>query len=258
VGTVREELVTTSEIPKLDRLVGEDGKERPARATAARKPVALLNPSRLDVRRAQEWQELSGANEAPAIATSTDMRKLYREVTARPEPTPELPDGQYRVVYADPPWQYGDRLVDGYGPAEDHYRTLSVGEIATIGIHTRVAKDAVLFLWVPSPMLEEGLLVARQWGFIYKASFVWDKVAHNYGHYNSVRHEFLLICTRGSCLPESRELIDSVQEIPRRERHSAKPGQFREIIMQLYPTGPRIELFAREKARDWDVWGAEV
>jgi len=34
VGTVREELVTTSEIPKLDRLVGEDGKERPARAAA--------------------------------------------------------------------------------------------------------------------------------------------------------------------------------------------------------------------------------
>ena len=42
------------------------------------------------------------------------------------------------------------------------------------------------------------------------ASFVWDKVKHNMGHYNSVRHELLLICVRGSCQPDVVKLFDSV------------------------------------------------
>lgn len=254
LGQVQADLEKAGVYPYTpDTITGADGKRYPAR-----KPVALLNPTPLDVRRAQEWQDLGEASEAPAIATPSEMRKLYRAATAKPEPTPGLPNGRYRVVYADPPWQYGDKLVDGYGPAEDHYRTLSMDELAGMDVAGIVADDAVLFLWVTSPMLLACAPVIRAWGFEYKASFVWDKVAHNYGHYNSVRHELLLVCTRGSCLPESRELIDSVVEIPRSEVHSAKPRQFRDMIMKLYPTGPRIELFARDKARDWDVWGAEA
>ena len=67
------------------------------------------------------------------------------------------------------------------------------------------APDAVLFLWVPSPLLADGWPLIAAWGFTYKASFVWDKVKHNYGHYNSVRHELLLIAPRGSCLPENHD-----------------------------------------------------
>ena len=80
---------------------------------------------------------------------------------------------------------------------------------------------------------------------------------HNMGHYNSVRHEFLLVCTRGSCTPDNVQLFDSVQSIERTE-HSKKPEAFRKIIETLYTNGSRIELFAREKHDGWQSWGNEL
>jgi N6-adenosine-specific RNA methylase IME4 len=99
--------------------------------------------------------------------------------------------------------------------------------------------------------------VIRAWGFTYKAAFIWDKIKHNMGHYNSVRHELLLICTRGSCQPDVQTLFDSVQSIER-TRHSAKPAEFRTIIDTIYPHGPRLELFARTTAEGWDAHGNQV
>ncbi len=169
----------------------------------------------------------------------------------------EFPNGKFRVLYADPPWKYGDELVESYGPAGLHYPTMTLTELCTLPIQPLAEDNAVLFLWATSPMLPEALQLVKAWGFEYKASFIWDKVKHNMGHYNSVRHELLLICTRGSCLPDSSELIDSVQVIERTE-HSVKPEEFRQIIDKLYPLGNRIELFARRKVDGWQNWGNEI
>ena len=76
------------------------------------------------------------------------------------------------------------------------------------------------------------------------------------GCYNSVRHEILLIATKGSCTPDNSELIDSVQSIER-TKHSEKPEEFRQIIETLYKYGNKIELFARNKIEGWDVYGNE-
>lgn len=181
-----------------------------------------------------------------------------------------LPDGQYRVIYADPPWKYNDKLElstknggESYGPADAHYRQLSIDELCFLSddsgrkVADLPADDAVLFLWTTSPILEDTFSVIKAWGFEYKTSFVWDKVKHNMGHYNSVRHEFLLVCTRGSCTPDNSKLFDSVLSIERGE-HSAKPKEFREIIDTIYPHGPRIELFARERIAGWDAWGNQA
>jgi N6-adenosine-specific RNA methylase IME4 len=116
----------------------------------------------------------------------------------------------------------------------------------------------VLFLWTTSPFLEDSFKIINSWGFKYKSSFVWDKVMHNMGHYNSVRHEFLLIATKGSCTPDEKKLFDSVQSIEKTRKHSEKPEKFREIIDTLYVYGNRIELFARKKHDHWDVYGNEV
>lgn len=162
-------------------------------------------------------------------------------------------DKKYRVIYADPPWSYGDKQnIDGLGGAEKHYPTMSLNDICDIPIPAE--ENAVLFLWVTSPLLEDAFKVIRAWGFKYKSSFVWDKIAHNMGHYNSVRHEFLLICTKGSCTPDVKKLFDSVVSIERTE-HSRKPKEFRDMIDTLYPIGNRLEMFARESADKWDVWG---
>jgi N6-adenosine-specific RNA methylase IME4 len=134
---------------------------------------------------------------------------------------------------------------------------MTIEQLCELPIKNLAADNAVLFLWVTSPLLEECFEVIEAWGFEYKASFIWDKVKHNYGHYNSVRHELLLLCTRGSCLPDNSELFDSVQSIERSDRHSEKPEEFRKIIDNLYHDGNRIELFARVKVEGWEAWGNE-
>ena len=136
----------------------------------------------------------------------------------------------------------------------DHYPVLELDAICAIPVSEWAEDNAVLFLWVTSPVLEEAFRVVHAWGFEYKASFVWDKIKHNMGHYNSVRHEFLLICTRGSCQPDKQQLFDSVQSIER-SKHSEKPAEFYDIIETLYTHGRKLEIFARARRDGWDVYG---
>jgi len=170
----------------------------------------------------------------------------------------ELPADKFRVVYADPPWSYGGTGLDQYGPAERHYPSMTIAQLCALDIKSITHENAVLFLWVTSPLLAECWPVIAAWGFNYKTSFVWDKVKHNFGHYNSVRHELLLVCTRGRCTPDAKELVDSVQTIERSAKHSEKPEQFRAIIEKLYTQGKRLELFARGQHAGWSAWGNEA
>jgi N6-adenosine-specific RNA methylase IME4 len=167
---------------------------------------------------------------------------------------------KYRVIYADPAWSYNDKQqTDKLGGAIKHYNTMTTSEICNLPINYISEKNAVLFLWVTSPLLPDGMQVMQEWGFKYKSMFIWDKVKHNMGHYNSVRHELLLIGTKGSCVPDNKKLYDSVQAIEKTEKHSQKPKEFIEIIDDLYQFGNRIELFAREKhGENWQYWGNEV
>lgn len=187
--------------------------------------------------------------------------EAIRQVRHQGKKEAPAPTGKYRVIYADPPWQYGNAGAigdtDSYGRAERHYPTMSIAELCELPIKDVAEDNAVLFLWVTSPLLEESFEVIRAWGFKYKTSFVWDKIKHNFGHYNSVRHEFLLICTRGSCTPDVGQLFDSVQTIERSDKHSQKPQEFRQIIDTLYTHGGKLELFARELFAGWEAWGNE-
>lgn len=189
------------------------------------------------------------------------VARVRREIKADAiRKTISAPEAKYRVVYADPPWSYGDKADAGSvqsGGAARHYPTMSITQLCAVPVAEWCEENAVLFLWVTSPLLFECAPVVKAWGFSYRASFVWDKVRHNMGHYNSVRHEFLLVCVRGSATPDVVELFDSVQVIER-TGHSEKPAEFRRIIDTLYPHGKRVELFAREQVDGWTAWGNEI
>lgn len=167
---------------------------------------------------------------------------------------------KFRIIYADPAWRYNDKQdTPQLGGAAKHYDTMSVSEICSLPVNEISEKDSVLFLWVTSPLLEDAFTVIKSWGFKYKTSFVWDKVKHNMGHYNSVRHEMLLIATKGSCTPDNKTLYDSVQSIERNENHSEKPIEFLNIIDNLYNYGNKLEMFCRNIKKDkWYGWGNEI
>jgi N6-adenosine-specific RNA methylase IME4 len=195
-----------------------------------------------------------------ATAEVKRAERVERLVQISQGNTPLGSDRTFNVIYADPPWRYGDRRqsdIIGATGAEHHYPTMTLEELRNLEVESLASENCVLFLWATSPLLKEALELCEAWGFKYKAQFVWDKIKHNMGHYNSVRHELLLICTRGSATPENVKLFDSVQSIERTE-HSRKPEEFRDIINTLYPSGNRIELFARRPAKGWHVWGNQI
>ena len=167
---------------------------------------------------------------------------------------------KFRVIYADPAWSYNDKQdTPQLGGAAKHYDTMSVSQICNLPVNEISEKNSVLFLWVTSPLLEDAFTVIKSWGFKYKTSFVWDKIKHNMGHYNSVRHEFLLIATKGSCTPDNKKLYDSVQAIERNNNHSEKPIEFLNIIDDIYNYGNKLEMFCRNiKKEKWYGWGNEI
>jgi N6-adenosine-specific RNA methylase IME4 len=179
-------------------------------------------------------------------------RKEIRETFEKQDV--EINDKKYRIIYADPPWKYGNSMPLGTTEPQDYYLLMDTDDICAMPIKDITEKDAVLFLWSTSPHLPEALEVAKAWGFTYKTTFIWDKIKHNMGHYNSVRHEILLVCTKGACTPDVKRLFDSVVSEERTE-HSKKPNVFREIIETIYTYGNKIELFARETPKGWDVFG---
>jgi len=230
--------------------------------TSAAKLGQQIGVSHATVERARALQkadpELLAAVKAGTITLSQARREVKAaEVTKRVS----LPDAKYRVLYADPPWAYHDKADEGAvqaGGAARHYPSLSIADLCALPVSTLCEPNAVLFLWVTSPLLFESVAVIKAWGFSYRASFVWDKVKHNMGHYNSVRHEFLLVCVRGSCQPDVVKLFDSVVTEERTE-HSVKPAVFRTLIDTIYPHGKRLELFARgEVPSGWDAYGFEA
>ncbi|TRZ80526.1 hypothetical protein D4R86_04200 [bacterium] len=227
----------------------ESGRRQPLLSFSHHSEVASLTP---------EKQELF-LNKA--IEENLSVRDLRREIHKEKYNNSivdvELPNNKYRIIYADPPWSYGnDRTYYG-GDQISHYPSMTIEELRQMSIRDIIEDNAVLFIWVTSPVLKESFEVIEAWGFDYKTSFIWDKIKHNMGHYNSVRHEFLLICTKGSCTPDNMKLFDSVQSIERTE-HSEKPEYFRKIIDTLYTYGKRIELFARRKTEGWDCYGNQL
>jgi N6-adenosine-specific RNA methylase IME4 len=213
--------------------------------------------------RATAIKEIENGVEVRAAIRSA-KKESYNKKIAKSKP--KALEDSYRIFYADPPWKYhGLNQADEHGHAERHYDCLDDVQLCEYkpGQGQRMVKDmaednAVLFMWVTSPLLERCFAVIRAWGFEYKASFVWDKVKHVMGHYNSVRHELLLICTRGSCTPDIPKLVDSVQSIERSDKHSEKPTEFYSIIEGMYDHGRKLELFSRSVPRDgWDQDGNE-
>lgn len=166
-----------------------------------------------------------------------------------------------RVLVADPPWQFGDKLPGPKRGAAKHYPTLSVGDICAFPLPP-LADDAHLFVWRVSSMQQEALDVMRAWGFTLKTELVWVKRTVNgnrhFGMGRTLRaeHEVCLIGTRGKPRVRSRS-IRSVFEAVASRRHSEKPDEFYALVESLCD-GPYVELFARRHRPDWQCFGNEL
>lgn len=172
---------------------------------------------------------------------------------------------KYKIIYADPPWQYRVYSQKGQGrSAENHYHTMNIKDIMALPVDKIADKDCILFLWITFPCLKEGIEVMERWGFKYKTcGFNWvkrNKKKNTYfmglGFWTRSNSEVCLIGTKGQpkCVSKSVSQICDARIM----EHSKKPAEIRERIVELCGELPRVELFARDKVKGWDSLGDEI
>lgn len=180
---------------------------------------------------------------------------------------------KYQIILADPPWRFknwsmselakrGEKWArkNGISP----YDVMNNEDIYKLPIGNLADKNCILFLWATYPKLQEAIETIKAWGFIYKTvAFTWvkqNKISDGWhfglGYWTRGNPEICLLATKG----KPKRVNNSVANltISHLRGHSQKPDEVRDKIVQLVGDLPRIELFAREKVKNWDVWGDEV
>lgn len=166
----------------------------------------------------------------------------------------------YRVVVADPPWQYVDGCWDRQkSKAASQYPTLDVSDICKLPVERFASEDSYCFLWITNRHLLEGIgkTVLEAWGFRPITVLTWEKSNLGLGYYLRNKTEHLAFGVKGSPGQFDRKDFPTIMKYPWR-KHSVKPHEFYSSISGL-THGPYLELFARDNSRNgWTQWGNEV
>ncbi len=183
---------------------------------------------------------------------------------------------KYQIIYADPPWQYNDKLgtdIAKMGGYDKYYKGMPLDSICSLPINNIAADNSILFLWATMPLLPSAFKVIEAWGFTHKTTaFTWIKlnpksktIFKGVGRWVMGNAELVLLATKG----KPKRVSKSISQIVMSERssHSKKPQEVRRRIVELMGDLPRIELFARKPSNmlmpddsydGWDCWGNEV
>jgi N6-adenosine-specific RNA methylase IME4 len=194
--------------------------------------------------------------------TRRALVSLVRQRLGLMPETPDLPDGQFACIVADPPWQldsgpdvFGGTIESGHDALA--YQQMALDAISELGVQSLAADDAHLYLWTTNRYLRHAYSIAEAWGFKPSVPLVWCKQPRGVGLGDTFRltTEFVLFARRGN-LPHARIVPTTWFNWPR-GRHSAKPAEFYELVETVTP-GPYVDLFARTARDGWTVWGDEA
>jgi len=182
-----------------------------------------------------------------------------------------VPEGGFKVIYVDNPWQFKTFSKKGLDGRPQHYKRMTLKEIKALPVLDLAAKDCHLFLWTSAPFLEQAFEVLKAWGFKYSSrAFLWvklnptkadtfifadDTFCFGPGYTTRSNPEDCLLARRGKPKRNSK----SVRELmfAARREHSRKPDETIRRIEQ-YADGPYLELFARTTRKNWTTWGNET
>jgi len=179
---------------------------------------------------------------------------------------------KYQIIYADPPWSYYNdndakpNCTTVKGMRRPPYNVLGSESIKKIAVNKIANDNCILFIWTTDYHLVKCIEVISEWGFKYKTiGFAWAKKTKTnkpvcfMGAYTMKSGiELCLLATKGDIhkLIKKKNIKSLIET--QREKHSKKPNEARERIVELMGDLPRIELFARKKTKGWDIWGDEI
>jgi N6-adenosine-specific RNA methylase IME4 len=198
-----------------------------------------------------------------------------------------LPDKKYGVIYADYPRRFNvhSRETGLDRSPENHYPTMTFRQIVDLPVRELAAPDCVLFYWSTAASLVDDFEIMAEWGFLalrprdelgrlkrdaegeplppigagtYRSHQIWLQDKLGLGYWFRDVHESLLVGARGKIVAPAPGSQDRSVVAAKLGPHSRKPEHFAEMIERLFPSLPKIELFARRGRPGWDVWGYEA
>lgn len=171
---------------------------------------------------------------------------------------------KFKVILADSPWEYSNKRTGGslVSGADSKYNTLSLDDLCNLSVKEVADKNAVLFLWVTTPLKYEvaqsGLV--EKWGFTYKTTIYWRKIMSlGLGFNFRGQVEECWMCTRGKVKPFRTQIPNIIESKVR--KHSQKPEEFFQMIepsLAKFNLNPRLEMFSRTIRPGWYAIGNEI
>jgi hypothetical protein len=123
------------------------------------------------------------------------LQRQQRAAAIAAEPPP-LPHGPFRVVVADPTWQYG-RADDPTHQGTCPYPTMPLEAIQKLPVGPLACDDSILWLWTTNAHLRQAFDVAAAWGFETKTVLTWVKDRFGTGNWLRGQTEHCLLAVRG-------------------------------------------------------------
>lgn len=266
VAKHRRMLIAGGQIVHHEKRKGRDGVSQPAK----RRPIKTQYVPEPENQRLY----LDGAK---AIRTIQQKRNravrldLLNEISRRmPDgEVGELPRKKFPVILCDYAWpnvvyseETGQDKGYPYPPMP-----LDEGMVLCAGDNSPALDAAVLFFWTTANRMDIAVDMIRAWGFDYKSQIIWNKMHQGTGRWVFDLHEVLIIATRGSIpAPIPGDQCPSVY-FEKKSEHSRKPVYFAELIQELYPDIPKLEMFQRKQSLapddvrlngQWQFWGNEA
>ena len=185
---------------------------------------------------------------------------------------------RFRVIIADPPWSFGDKLRMSSTPrgAEANYATMPTTDVMELAVGPLMEPDSVGAVWVPDALLQDGLSVLKAWGFEHRQVWTWVKtakgeerldpdgvpddlaMAFGMGRLARACCEHLLVGVRGRPYPHLRDRSTRNVFLHAALPHSQKPETVQDALERMFPEGPHLELFARRQRPGWVCVGNEA
>tara|TARA_R110002049_G_scaffold89772_1_gene225552 strand:- start:2808 stop:3377 length:570 start_codon:yes stop_codon:yes gene_type:complete len=173
---------------------------------------------------------------------------------------------KYKLIYADPPWQFSDKNTGGsyISGASNKYRTTGIEQLKQLDVQSIADKDCLLVMWWVGAMPQEAIDLVNAWGFTIKNmnGFVWRKITKKgkryfgMGHYTRAGSESAIIAIKGKPKIHSH----SVRAVQTKKilEHSVKPDLFRNLCVEMAGDVKRLEMFARRSTNGWDLFGDQA
>jgi len=207
---------------------------------------------------------------------------------------------KFQTIVADPAWSFLDslKMSDVARGAQANYNTMTISRIKELPVkQVSDPNGALLVLWVPSSLLQEGLDVMKSWGFIHKQTYIWvkhkkepllsllkkfviqvnnngfkktildisksfnlnDTLAFGMGRLFRQTHEIALVGINNKNIYKLlKNKSQRSVSLDVNMKHSKKPDHLQNSLEIMFPDTNKLELFARRKKDGWTCIGNEV